>query len=85
MTIRPMSEAPRDGSRFLLCYYPRLFSRAREWERYETKWEECRWIDEVYVNGSGWNPWCGNHRTKSSTLIAEEDCVGWLPRPEEKA
>jgi hypothetical protein len=82
--MRPMSEAPRDGTRILLCYYHRLYDhRTREYLRYESKWEECRYLPDAQGNPDRWNSWCGSENATSSLSITESDCLGWLPRPEE--
>lgn len=83
--MRPMSSAPREGT-VLLCFRPRLFDfKSRDYEPQQSKWEECRYFAQPDVTGAKghWEPWSGDPGTRKTEYISEEDCLGWLPRPEE--
>lgn len=90
--MRPMSEAPRDGTRILLKYWPRHYTRLVGKNRFERlgwhripqpKWEEFRYrVSEFDGDRHRWEEWTGDERCSSTNHVSEADCIGWLPLPE---
>lgn len=73
MNRRDMASAPQDGSRILLHHHISLYDGG-QWQRAGTKWEECFW------GVSGWSPWWGDVRTRSSEIRPSE-AIEWTPLP----
>ena len=85
--MNPMSTAPRDGTRILLCYWPLHFTGYpfSSWQRTpEPKWEEFHYVTPKppYHNNPHWEEWTGCPRTQSSNHVRESNCIGWLPVPQ---
>lgn len=80
--LRGMGTAPRNGTTVLLLYQVRAYGNG-SWEVSGTKWEECRWIDRHmgFPTIPCWNPWSGNSKVESSTLIQDADALAWIPVP----
>jgi len=74
--MRDISEAPRDGRRFLMLTYT-LATRDIQ-NRYVTLRTGTRWI-EAYSCRDSWKEWCGNEKTTSTSVL---DPIGWIPLPE---
>jgi len=85
MTPLPIEHAPTDGTRVLLHHNTRHFDRATgSFLVTGTKWQECRYIDELAETGSPahWQPWTGVDKIRTTEHIQPEDALAWLPLPE---
>lgn len=88
--MNSMDTAPQDGTRILLKYWPKHYKSYHRsypsaiWLRTpEPKWEEFHYVKSGLSLQPRWEAWTGDPRTSTTHSVHPDDCIGWLPLPED--
>ena len=81
--LKPMDEAPKDGSCILLRHVHRRYLEDMGWVPVGYVWSEVRWMDDYAVtrNPPHWERWNGIDSIRSDYHIREEDAIAWMHVP----